>query len=280
MNTTILVLGGTGLLGLPVSHGLNKAGFQVRILTRDRQKAQALLDDSFQVVEGDPLDANCLDNALKGCYGVHISLPGEVEQPTAERIARAAPRHGVKRITYISGASVAEERRWFAMVDRKFRAEAAIQASGVPYTIFGPTWQMESLPLFVVQGRASVLGKQPTPYHWVAADDLAQMVSAAYQQAAGESGRVIVFGPEAISMHDALRRYCAMFHPEIKHVSTMPFWLVKLLATLTRNSELKSVGEMMAYFEKVGEGNAQPKVNDVFGKPTTTLDQWLASRQV
>lgn len=163
MNKTILVLGGTGLLGLPVSQRLNKAGFQVRILTRDRQKAQALLDDSFQVVEGDIFDASCLDIALDGCYGVHISLPGEVEQPAAERIAQAAPRHGVKRITYISGASVAEERRWFAMVDRKFRAEAAIQASGVPYTIFCPTWLMESLPLFVVQGRASVLGKQPTP---------------------------------------------------------------------------------------------------------------------
>lgn len=46
-------------------------------------------------------------------------------------------------------------------------------------------------------------------------------------------------------MHEALRHYCAVFHPEIKQVSTLPLWLVKLLATLTRNQELKSAGESL-----------------------------------
>jgi len=279
MKKTILVLGGTGLLGKPVSRSLNAAGFQVRIMTRDRQKARDLFDDSFQIVTGDMLDENDLTTALEGCYGVHISLPDAVEQQAAELVARIAPRHGVKRITYISGASVAEERRWFPMVDRKFRAEAAIRAAGIPYTILCPTWLMESLPLFVVDGRASTLGKQPTPYHWLAADDLGQMVSAAYQQETSDSKRIIVFGPEAILMKEALGRYCAAMHPEIKQVSAMPFWLARILATLTRNSALKSATAMMAYFEKVGEGNARSEMNGALGQPSTTLDQWLENRK-
>jgi hypothetical protein len=177
------------------------------------------------------------------------------------------------------GATVAEENRWFPMVDRKFRAEKAIREVGIPYTILCPTWVMEILPKFVNQGRASVFGKQPYPYHWVSADDIARMVSNAYLLGEEATGRFIVHGPEAISMHEALRRYCAVFHPDIKEVSNMPFWMVKLLATLTGNQELKGAGELMSYFEKIGEGSNAPKVNDVLGAPTTTIDQWLEMKK-
>ncbi len=76
-------------------------------------------------------------------------------------------------------------------------------------------------------------------------------------------------------MHEALRRYCAVFHPDIKQVSAMPFWLVRLLATLTSNPELRGVGELMSYFEKVGEGSNLPQGNCILGAPTMTLDSWL-----
>ncbi len=279
MEKTIVVVGGTGMLGQPVSRYLKEAGFRVRIMTRDRHKASKLFDDSFEIITGDPMDTSCLEQALHGCYGVHISLPTEVEQPVAERVAKVAAKHGVERISYISGATVAEENRWFPVINRKLLAEKAIREAGVPSTIFCPTWVMESLPLFVHQGRASVLGKQPYLYHWVAADDIARMVSTAYGLGEAANKRFLVLGPEAISMHEALRRYCAVFHPDIKQVSTMPIWLVKLLATITRNQELKSAGELMSYFEKVGEGSHPANVNGILDAPTTTLDSWLERRK-
>jgi uncharacterized protein YbjT (DUF2867 family) len=280
MKKTILVIGGTGMLGRPVSHFLNAAGFQVRIMTRDLQKARKSFDDSFEMVAGDPLDSGCLEAALEGCFGIHISLPSEVEQPVTEAAAKAAAGHAVQRITYISGATVAEENRWFPMVDRKFMAEKAIREAGIPYTILCPTWVMESFALFVNQGQAVVFGKQPYPYHWVAAEDIARMVSTAYGLGEAATGRFIVHGPEAIRMDEALLRYCAAFHPDIKKVTRMPFWLVRLLATLTGNCELKGAGELISYFEKVGEGSNAPGVNDVLGVPTTTLGVWLQKRKV
>ena len=45
----------------------------------------------------------------------------------AETVAQVAARHGVERISYISGATVAEENRWFPMANRKFLAEQAIR---------------------------------------------------------------------------------------------------------------------------------------------------------
>ena len=190
-----------------------------------------------------------------------------------------AARQGVERITYISGATVAEENRWSPLEDRKFLAEKAIRESGIPYTILCPTWVMESLAMFVVQGQAAVFGKQPCPYHWVSADDIARMVVTAYNLGAEANGRFIVHGPEAIRMQEAVMRYCVTFHPEIKKVSSMPFWLVKLMATVTNNQGLKAACELFSYFEKVGEWRNLPQANCVLGTPAMTLDRWLESRK-
>lgn len=276
---TILVLGATGTLGRPVSHSLKEAGFGVRIMTRDRQKASRIFDNAFEIVGGDPMDASCLEQALAGCYGVHISLPTEAEQQAAEAVAKVAAKHGLEQISYVSGATVAEENRWFPMINRKFLVEKAIVDSGVPYTIFCPTWVMESLPMFVNQGRAAVLGKQPHPYHWVAAEDIARMVSASYRLGEEATGRFLVHGPEAIRTYEALRRYCAVFHPDIKEVSSMPFWLVKILATITGDRGLRGAGELMSYFEKVGERGDPAEANRILGAPAITLDTWLARRK-
>ncbi len=279
MQKMILVIGGTGMLGQPVARRLKEAGFGVRILTRDSAKARKLFDASFEVVAGDPLDGDGLEPALAGCQGVHISLPSEVELEVAEKVAQAASRRGVERLSYISGATVAEANRYFPMVDRKFRVEQALRESGVPTTIFCPTWVMEGLALFVRQGQASVLGQQPTPYHWVAADDCAQMVAEAYSQSDAANKRYFVFGPEAITMREALRRYCAVFHPEVKSVGTMPFWLVSVLAALMRDRGLKAAGEMMAYFEKAGEGVYAGAPQPPLAAPATTLEGWMKKRK-
>jgi hypothetical protein len=186
-----------------------------------------------------------------------------------------ASKQGVERISYLSGATVAEENRWFPMINRKFLAEKAISEAGIPFTIICPTWVMEGLSLFINQGRATVFGKQPCPYHFVAADDIARMISKSYVLDEAMSKRYIVHGPEAICVQEALRRYCAVFHHSIKKVSSMPFWLVKLLAIITGNQVLKGAGEMMFYFEKVGEWRNLPEKNEALGVPMVTLDMWL-----
>lgn len=280
MPKRILVLGATGLLGQPTARRLHQDGFKVRVLTRDEQKAQKLFDASFEVLKGDPADPASLQKGMEGCYGVHVSLPTGVERSVVELVVKAASQYGIQRISYISGATVAEKNRWFPMIDQKFLAEKALREGTSPWSIFCPSWVMESLALFVVQGRASVLGKQPHPYHWVAADDLARMVSSSYQLETAANQRYRVLGPQAITMQAALQQYCAALHPEIKSISSMPFWLVNLLATLTRNQGLKTAGDMMAYFEKVGE-EGDPVVSDpaVLGAPTTRLEQWLKSQK-
>ncbi len=277
MQKRILVLGGTGRLGKPTAHQLAIDGFQVRVLARDIEKARTNLDDSIEIVEGDATDKDSLEKALHDCTGVHISLGNEAELPAAQQVAAQA--HNLERITYTSGATVSEANRWFPMVDAKFRAEAAIRDSGVPYTIFCPTWFMEMLPMFIQRGRATIIGKHKTPYHWVAANDFAKMVSASYQSQEAANKRFYVHGPEAILMKTALQQTCTVLAPEVTSVTVMPLWLAAVIGRLTGNEMLRYAAKLMGYFTQAGEGGDPSEANRILSAPTTTLAVWLEDKK-
>ena len=278
MPKTILILGGTGMLGAPVARRLQADGFEVRLLARDPAKAHSALGGNFNIIQGDVADKAQLEQAMTGCDGVHVSVGGAVDQLSAEYSAALAPRVGVRHVTYVSGSTVKDQNGWFPMTRQKLNAEKAIRESGIHYTIFCPTWPMEQLPRFVRAGRATLIGELPTPYHWFAADDFAAMVSKAYQIEAALDKRLYVHGPEAIMTKTALERYCSTFHPDIKSVSAMPILLAKAIGTVTGSAMLKFAADLMAYFKQVGEPGDPTEANLLLGAPTTTLDMWMAHR--
>ena len=258
MNHTILVVGATGMLGEPVARQLAQDGYTIRVLARSPEKAAAQLSPGFEIVPGDVEKPETLLDVLAGCQGVHINLAGgptkesylRIEyEGTANVVRAAAATGGIERISYLSGASLRWQDKDFIPTQAKLRAEQAIQESGLAYTIFRPSWFMESLPLFVQGKQAYVIGKQPNPVHWIAAQDYARMVSAAYQNPAAAHKILTVYGPEAIRMLPALKRYCEIVQPEVT-ATTMPLWLTRLLAKLSRNIELKDVADLMAYYRK------------------------------
>jgi uncharacterized protein YbjT (DUF2867 family) len=278
MERTILIIGGTGMLGEPVARRLQADGYRVRVLTRSPDKARARFGPSFDVVAGDVEDLASLDRALDGCHGVHINLPGfpPLEVNGTANVARCAARAGVARLTYLSGASVATRRpanASFPLTRAKLEAEAAIRAAGVPYTNFQPTWFMESLRHFVRGGWAGVIGRAPLPYHWVAAADYARMVSRAYDTPAAANREFPVFGPEAYTMREALTKFYAIAYPNVR-VRTVPFWLARTIAILGRHAELRAALPILRYCEKIGEEEDPSEANALLGAPTTTLEEW------
>jgi uncharacterized protein YbjT (DUF2867 family) len=279
MQKMILILGATGLLGKPVAHQLKADGFRVRILARVVEKARKMFDETFEIDSGDVTDLTSLEKAMNGCMGVHISVGGPVDQVSAENVAALVSKLGVERITYISGATVCEENGWFPMTAQKLAAERAIRACEVAYTIFCPTWPMEMIPRFARGGKPFMMGKQPKPVHVFAADDLARMVSTAYQKDEAVNKRFFVFGPEAMSLVEAIERYCKVFYPETAKVSVMPLWLAKLMGSLTRNEAMQFAAGLMGYFDKIGEMGDPSEANRILGVPATTLDAWMNARK-
>ncbi len=279
MTSKVFVMGATGLLGEPVVQKLLDAGFDVRVLARNVEKARGMFSNAVEIVEGDVMDSGAVRAGLAGCSAVHISLSYGVEIPAVQNVLDAIGENDLKRIVYISGTTVCEENRWFDIVDEKVRAENAIKACGVPYTIFRPSWFMEMLANFIKNGRALLIGKHPYPYHWVSRDDFARMVVTAYSLDETLGKCLYIHGPDVFFFQEALRRYCAALHPEITKLTNFPVPVAKIVATLTGNNSMKMGANMMAYFSKVGEPGDPAEANRLLGAPTTTMDEWLASKQ-
>jgi len=282
---TILVVGGTGELGRPVAQQLLADGFEVRLLARHVERARTLLGPDVKYFAGDVDNPDAIEPALEGCTGVHVSLRGgsdpdeldHVEHRGTARVAELAARQGISRLTYLSGMLVAEDAE--IPGDRaKYRAEQAIHQSGVPYTIFKPTYFMETLPRHV-QGRlAIVLGRQPHPLHMVAASDFARMVSRSFRTPEAANRRLFVHGPEAIALPDALRLYCSLVEPG-KRVVTMPLGFMSVGDALFKRGQLRSTLQLMRVMQRVGERGDPSEANEVLGAPTTTLRQWCEKQQ-
>lgn len=281
MSTKILILGGTGLLGSYAARNLQSGGFSVRIMARDLQKARSMFDDSFEIVPGDANNRANVRKALEGCYGAHLSLSDAAELAGTLHVTAIAKDAGLEHITYVSGATVHESHRWFPLIADKLQAEAAVKDAGVPYTIFCPSWFMEMAHKFIRGDRVVVLGKHCVPYHWLAADDFGRMVAVAYQKQAAHNKRFYALGPEALSIHEVLKRICARLYPHITSITNMPLGMTQLIARVTGNGQLLAACRLMAYFDKIGvEAVGDPaEANAILGAPCITLDQWLTMQE-
>lgn len=286
MSKTILVIGGSGMLGEPVARALADAGHRVRVLSRNPDKTRKQLGEGFDYVKGDVEDERSLESALMGCDGAHVNLMGgpkpedfdRVEHLGTARIAKVAARLGIKHLTYLSGAPVCEQNLHDPGTKAKYDAEKAIQRSGVPYTIFRVSWLMESLDLFVRGKRALVIGHQAHPVRWVAADDYAQMVVRAYELPEARNKTFFVVGPEALNKPEALRVYTEIARPEVK-VTRIPVRVMKVAAALSFDTQLRTDVRRLAFYDTIGDDFGDPtEANRVFGAPKTTLREWSRRR--
>ena len=283
MNHTVLVIGGTGMLGEPVARRLAADGHRVRILTRNAAGARARFSEPFEVLQGDVEDGQALENALQDCTAVHLSLDGkgdwDLERRAALLAADRARKLGLHRITMISGASTCEENSWFPMIPARLAAEQTLRECGVPYTVFRCTMFMELLPTFVRGHKAMVMGEQPTRWHWIAAADYARMVSTALNTPAAEGKTLYIYGPGALTMAEAIERYRALCAPHAK-LTQVPFWILAVVALFPGRGQLRRVGlPIMRYFSKVSEIGEPDEANQLLGAPSITLEQWCRQRE-
>jgi uncharacterized protein YbjT (DUF2867 family) len=280
-NKTILIIGGTGMLGKPVAQQLKADGFNVRLLARNPEKAQKFLGDGYEIVKGDVDNPASLREAMNGVDGVHISLKGgptaadfdRMDHLATRDIANAAKEMNVGRVTILSAYAVSEEKADTPESRAKFKGEQALKSSGVPYTIFRASWFMESLPLFVQGKSMSLIGNQIHPLHWVAAVDYARMVSKSYQTDETLNMELYIFGPKAYTMKDAMKIYCDIAAPDVK-VSAISTRMLSIMGVLTFNKDWKSMAILMKHYERHSEDGSPDEANRLLGTPKITLKEW------
>src|SRR5215210_3164125 len=289
MPQTVLVIGATGNYGQPVAWQLRQDGFDVRVFTRSRAKAEKIFGDTFPVFEGNINDDDSLRPALAGCYGVHINLrvllkygqsDDEIVHQGTVNILRLAREASVQRVTFLSFLFATPELSSFPHLKAKLDAEAAVLASGIPYAIFAPSVFMENAR-HLGKGKRIFLAKaSPSshPFRHVCADDYARMVSRAYQLPQAPNKRFEVYGPEAIQGDEAVRNYCAIVRPETR-VYFFPHWLVALYLKLAGASILQHAIKMGNIHRQMGEPGDPSQADTSLGRATTTHREWCESER-
>lgn len=282
MSEKVLVVGGTGMLGRPVAERLKEDGFDVTIMSSNPDKAKQMFGGKFGIVEGDVTKPSSLKAPLSGKEYLYINLSAHMDPVKYQKIeiegttnlAKVSFDSGIKRIMNISGASSRGKEIGVIYMDGKVIAERALIDSGVNYTVMRPSWFFESLPLFVQNVRASIIGHQPGRFHWLAASDFAKQVSRAFRTEAAANKCFYNFGPDAMTMKEALQKYCKRFHPNLA-ASEMPFWLAKGIAMLTGNKSLKLAIPFFEYFAGRTEDYDSSEADAILGKNSSIIDDWL-----
>jgi uncharacterized protein YbjT (DUF2867 family) len=265
----IVVIGGTGMLGKPVLAHLASNNFKVVALSRK----EIVNDNSLpnlEFVQGDFQNPKILDSILKDAYGVHINLSGGAEE-RAGLVIESAKKNNVKLITYISGITVNKQNTNFKPTEIKYNNEQQIVSTGINYVIFKPTWFLESLPLFVNNGRAIYFGEQKAFIPFIASSDYAKMVLNAYNGQLDWNKSYEVIGTSLLSFKDSLTQYVELHHQNIKKVSSTPYFVGNIIASLSGNKQLKDTVAFMKYFENAAMANSFKTTL----KGETTFKQWL-----
>lgn len=192
---TLLVTGGTGILGRPTVDLLRGAGHDVRVLSRTPGDGR---------VVGDLGTGAGLDAALAGVDTVlHLATStNRKDVGQTERLVAAAARAGVTHLVYISivGVDVVP----YPYYRAKLECEHVIERSGIPHTILRAT-QFHSFVAMVPRAlrRMPVLLSIDVPDQPIAVEEVAARLVELVQ--AGPSGRVAdIGGPEQLTLREAI----------------------------------------------------------------------------
>jgi NADH dehydrogenase len=154
-SSLILVLGGSGFVGRRLAHALGRAGYGVRVPTRNRARSRRLLvAPHVELIEADVHDESRLAELLAGCDAA-VNLVGILNErghdgagferahtELARTVVRACRRAGVPRLLQMSSLKADAEHGPSHYLRSKGRAERAIveeSAGSVAYTIFRPS---------------------------------------------------------------------------------------------------------------------------------------------
>jgi len=143
---TILVTGASGFLGSAVARCLVQAGYGVRAFVRRSSPRVNLADLKLEIAEGDLLDANSIERAIKDIrFLVHVAAdyrlwarhPDDIVRTNVEGtrlVMAAARRAGVERIVYTSSVATLASRPDGQPSDETFPLDAKSAVGAYKYS--------------------------------------------------------------------------------------------------------------------------------------------------
>ncbi len=284
----ILIIGGTGMIGQPVTKALLQSGHQVTLLARNPAKAQALFPGAT-ILKGDVFDPLSLLPAFEEQDAVYISLsPPRTARPSSrmperegiDNIIAVAKKTGLPRLVLLSSLVQRYNNtngfHWWVF-DIKVSAVEKLKQCGIPYTIFYPSTFMESFDQLLMKGSNLLLaGKSKAPMHFIAAADYAQQVLRYFNTIPAGNQEYIVQGPAAYNWDTAARLFINHYNQKKLRILKAPMAPLKFMGSIIPivNYGVKITDALNNYPEQFGAADTWRQL----GEPPTTIEAYAAKR--
>jgi uncharacterized protein YbjT (DUF2867 family) len=213
------IAGGTGKLGTHVVRLLVDQGRQVRVLTRDTNRASPL-PRGVEVVTGDIRSKEALRGFLRGCTTVISAVHGfagpgnpspEATDDEGNRaLIHAATEAHVEHMILVSVHGARADHP-MSLHRAKFAAEEALRSSGLAYTVIRPTAFMETWGTVIggalpSKGLALVFGPGRNPINFVSVRDVAPLVVRAVDDSSMRAQVLDIGGAENMGFESFAQR--------------------------------------------------------------------------
>ncbi|MHB8643605.1 MAG: SDR family oxidoreductase [Gaiellaceae bacterium] len=285
---TILVTGASGFVGGHVVAALRADGRELRALVRRPAEIDA------EIAIGDMTDAASIRSAITGCDTViHLVAIRQGKPEQFQRIMidgtraliAAAQDAGVERFILMSALGTSEQTKDLVpYYNAKWTEEQDVQASGLPYVIFRPSFIFGRdggiLPTFAGLAKIAPVtpivgsGRQRIQPIW--ADDVGAYFAKAVDLAAATNLTFELGGPDAVTWNEfweRLKRVRGIRRPSV-HV---PLGLMRLNALVTERlpGNIPLTRDLLKMLEAGDNVVADPGAVETFGLPLVPLDEQL-----
>lgn len=268
---TILLVGGTGLLGSAIADELARRDEPVRVLAHSERSAATLRRRGFDVTTGDLLDPPSLARALVGVRAIVTTAQGDplsrtktfvrIDGQGQQNLIAAAAEARVEHLVLISALKADQTAVSVPQYEYKHMAEQSLRASGMLYTIIRPSSFQETFGDFFTPfkrfvtwfGLGMTLGSGTEQHSFVAVRDVARAARLALDRSEARNAVLPVGGPDNLSYRDAYGRIAQITKRRVTIVP-VPHALLRLVGVVAAPllPDLVAFFAMFAFFEQAG----------------------------
>ena len=274
----LLITGATGTVGREVVRRLSAQGVQVRAVTRDLRHVDVHGLPHVEFVHGDFED---LESMRRACAGVERAflLTNSTERAEVQQTAftRVAHQSGVRHLVKLSQLH-AEARAPGRFLRYHAAVEAAIQASGLTFTLLRPNLYMQGLLNF----RQSI--QQTSTFFAAAGDarisavdvrDVADVAVAALTTSQHDNQVYALTGPDALTFTEMAHRLSRAVGRPITYVDGPPEGMRSALADLGFPAwQADGLLEEFAMYRRGEAAGVEPGVREALGRAPRAFDDF------
>jgi uncharacterized protein YbjT (DUF2867 family) len=272
-----LITGATGDVGSRVVEYLLRRGERPRVFVRNETKARSRFGDRVDIFVGDLADPASLRPALEGVDGLFLVNTGPQIPALDEAAAKVAKAAGMKHLVKLSSMDV---QQGLAIGAWHERGEAAVRASGVPFTFVQPTGFMSNLLAWAPSIKAEGVVRASTGdgrRAFIHSDDIAAVAATALttREYVGES--LPITGPEALNYAEVTAKLGAAIGRQLRFQPISDEEArQRYAATGASSPETEAHVSLWRAIREGRLANITDNIERILGRKPIAMDQWAS----